>query len=1121
MRLDLLARARHLTPASVIRPPFLLPIAMRPDITAKFPADVRARGLPYYMDGRVIIADVADGVAIGQVLGLLLEEPRPGFFGDHQTPTKIYTVAVTWMDDGDLAVTCTCPFFDDRGPCKHLWAMLLHLEATSDFLESGTPSLPSAIPTPSHPPQPRHDSAPARQMAKPPTWKRTLAEAGRAIAAGASRTPEREWTANRRINYIIDAAATLGGAEGLVVELATQTLDRHGSWGPPRLMMARQEEWLTVPDPLDRQIAQMLLGTRAEHAWYQPPSGRRYAIAETSYDTTLRLMCETGRCRIRTQAGEPQPAIATWDGGEQWELVLEVVSTADSDGYLLVATLRRNEARIRIEDATLLLRGGLVIANNLIAPLRHFGAFDLIPALGASRRMSIAAGDVPDFLATLYALPHVPRVLLPAELAVDEIRTAPVARVAITPAAVRGWGPSLLECELAFDYGGTTISRDHRQAALFHPEPPRIIHRDPSAERGALDRLLSLGISEQVDHYPRVRHLRLKPSKLDPLVRTLVSEGWHVEIRGQRIRTGGALTAEVRSGIDWFELDASVAFGDSTASLPALLAALDRGDRTVSLPDGTLGLLADDAIARLRSLAVLGKEVNGGFRFGRTQVALLDTLLSAMPATRVDDVFERARGELRRFDRVAPSEAPAGFHGTLRPYQKEGLGWLHFLRDFGFGGCLADDMGLGKTVQLLALLEARREASAGPSLVVVPKSLLFNWRQESARFAPALRVLEYAGGQRGRAMLDPQQHDLVLTTYGVLRRDAARLATISFDYVVLDEAQVIKNATTAGAKAARSLTARHRLALTGTPVENRLGDLWSLFEFLNPGMLGAARALKAFGSGTGEGVEESRTLLARALRPFILRRTKQQVAKDLPERLEQTIYVELESKERAQYDELRDHYRASLLDRVEREGMNKSRMHILEALLRLRQAACHPGLIDKRRVGESSSKLEVLVPRLLELAAEDHKTLVFSQFTSMLAILRSRLDDEGLSYAYLDGRTRDREARVAEFQNDPSCRTFLISLKAGGLGLNLTAAEYVFLLDPWWNPAVEAQAIDRAHRIGQTRRVFASRLIARDTVEEKVLELQRTKRELADAIITGDNASVGTLRREDLEALLS
>ena len=262
-------------------------------------------------------------------------------------------------------------------------------------------------------------------------------------------------------------------------------------------------------------------------------------------------------------------------------------------------------------------------------------------------------------------------------------------------------------------------------------------------------------------------------------------------------------------------------------------------------------------------------------------------------------------------------------------------------------------------------------------------------------------------------------------------------------------------------------------------------------------------------------------MLARALKPFVLRRTKEQVARDLPTRSEQTLYCDLEPDHRAEYDALREHYRQALMARVARDGVRKSAIQILEALLRLRQAACHPGLIDRARVSEPSAKLEVLLSRIAEVADEGHKALVFSQFTSFLAIVRDRLDRDRVPYEYLDGRTRDREARVAHFQGDPDCRLFLVSLKAGGLGLNLTAAEYVFLLDPWWNPAVEAQAIDRTHRIGQTRPVFAYRLIARGTVEEKVLELQETKRELADAIITADNSLIGTLSREDLERLLS
>jgi SNF2 family DNA or RNA helicase len=304
-------------------------------------------------------------------------------------------------------------------------------------------------------------------------------------------------------------------------------------------------------------------------------------------------------------------------------------------------------------------------------------------------------------------------------------------------------------------------------------------------------------------------------------------------------------------------------------------------------------------------------------------------------------------------------------------------------------------------------------------------------------------------------------------------------------------------------------------------VENHLGELWSLFEFLNPGMLGEARVLQMSGGLARNPSEEARQLLAQALRPFILRRTKQQVARELPAKTEQTIFCELEGAQKKHYEELRDHYRLSLLERVRTEGLGRSKIHVLEALLRLRQAACHPGLLDPKRVDEPSAKLEVLLAQLAEVREEGHKALVFSQFTSLLAIVRRRLDKAGVRYEYLDGATTHRQTHVETFQNDPECGLFLISLKAGGLGLNLTAAEYVFLLDPWWNPAVEAQAVDRAHRIGQTRPVFAYRLIAKDTVEEKVLELQKTKRDLADAILSEDNSLIRDLKSEDLELLLS
>jgi SNF2 family DNA or RNA helicase len=431
---------------------------------------------------------------------------------------------------------------------------------------------------------------------------------------------------------------------------------------------------------------------------------------------------------------------------------------------------------------------------------------------------------------------------------------------------------------------------------------------------------------------------------------------------------------------------------------------------------------------------------------------------------------------------------------------------------------------LGKTIQVLAILDRRREerkaanSAQCPSLVVVPRSLVFHWREEAQRFAPKLKILEHFGAARRHPSEHFDDYDLVITTYGTLTRDALHFKNVRFDYCVLDEAQAIKNAGTLSAKAARLVHAEHRLALSGTPVQNHLGELWSLFEFLNPGMLGSATV---FGSVGRNPDAATRAVLARALKPFILRRTKVQVAKELPAKTEQTIYCDLEVKERKLYTELRDYYRSRLLKNGVVEGSGHFKIQVLEALLRLRQAACHPALIDKEKFDQPSAKLDTLLAQVEQVIEENHKALVFSQFTSLLAIVRSRLDINRIPYAYLDGRTRDRQARVEQFQNDPTTNLFLISLKAGGLGLNLHSAEYVYLLDPWWNPAVEAQAIDRAHRIGQTRQVFAYRLIARDTVEEKVLELQQSKRDLADAIISADNSLLQNLTREDLELLLS
>ena len=647
--------------------------------------------------------------------------------------------------------------------------------------------------------------------------------------------------------------------------------------------------------------------------------------------------------------------------------------------------------------------------------------------------------------------------------------------------------------------------------------------RLPAAERAANDRFRALGARVSWNSWEGRQLLQVAASDVPRVVRTLVGDGWHVEAEGRQYRL--ATTApefNIRSHVDWFELRGHATFDDQQVSLPQLLEAVKSQQGTVVLGDGTFGILPESWLRDLAPFAIGGRE-GDHVRFQRTQVALLDAMLAARPDVSWDTAAAAARERLRAFDTIEPMDPAASFTGTLRPYQRDGLGWLAFLREFGFGGCLADDMGLGKTVIVLALLDARRHEreTSGvprmPSLVVVPRSVLFNWQQEAARFAPRLRVLDFSGAGRTDRLHHIGDNDLVLATYGTLRRDAPALADVDFDYVILDEAQTIKNANTAGAKAARLLRGSHRLALSGTPVENRLSDLWSLFEFLNPGLLSGATAFgRSFGSD--DNADDLR-LLGRGLRPFILRRTKEQVAMELPAKTEQTIVCELERPQRALYEELRDHYRRTLLNQG--SAWQKSKLHVLEALLRLRQAACHPALIDPKRADDPSAKLDLLVPRIVETLEEGHKALVFSQFTSFLSLLRTRLDARHIAYEYLDGRTKDRQARVERFQSDSTCGLFLISLKAGGVGLNLTAADYVFILDPWWNPAAEAQAVDRTHRIGQTRNVFAYRLIAKDTVEERVLELQQRKRELADAIITADNSVVRSLTRDDLELLLS
>jgi superfamily II DNA or RNA helicase len=942
---------------------------------------------------------------------------------------------------------------------------------------------------------------------------------------------------DRQIIYSLNVGNALRGHESPYIELYSRKPKKSGN-GFEKLRKLRMTpgQIPQLPDAIDRQLIRSLVGVPTNnYAFYYPRDiETRYPLHHDCQEL-VKTMTLTGRAVLRSDDGlEDLPALE-WDDGPAWEFRLELAADEKGKSYQLRGRLFRGEEIIDMVDPATLLECGLVVIGNRIALLEHFGAYSFISAMRRHDEIIVPVEQLDDLIIELMSFPRLPRIVVPETSGISQAQAPPKPRVKITaPKRSVYESDNSLYAQVHFDYGEIGVPSNHGPAAVFDREKRQIFYRDLAAERQFLQRLQREGFREDKSWNSEPGKLRLPSKQLPGAVRSLTAESWRVEVDGKAYRQPGKLNMSVSSGIDWFELNGSADFEGVKIALPTLLRAIKKGENSVVLDDGTVGMLPEQWLQRCKMLAAIGDVQDEKVQFGRMQVGILDALLAELPQVDVDATFMRVRDQLRSFEGIKPLDPSAGFIGSLRPYQKDGLGWFGFLSAFGLGGCLADDMGLGKTVQVLALLEQRRALRRGeiqptdasqtvpkaPTLAVVPRSLIFNWHDEATRFAPKLKLLDHASGDRLKTFEHFADYDLILTTYGTLRNDIGAMRDLKFDYVILDEAQAVKNAASESAKAVRLLRADHRLALSGTPVQNHLGELWSLFEFLNPGMLGASRTF-ASSSATKNIDVETRTVLAGALRPFILRRTKGQVAADLPERVEQTIYCELDAEQRKLYNELKEHYRLALLSTVDKQGLNKSKMQILEALLRLRQVACHPGLLDKTRVGEPSAKLDTLLPRLAEVVEEGHKALVFSQFTSLLSIVRQRLDAKGTVYEYLDGGTRDRQACVERFQNDPDCKLFLISLKAGGLGLNLTAAQYVFLLDPWWNPSVEAQAIDRAHRIGQQKNVFAYRLIAKDTVEEKVLKLQQTKRELAEAIITVDNAVIGNLGREDLELLLS
>ncbi|NIJ51542.1 DEAD/DEAH box helicase [Dyadobacter arcticus] len=582
-----------------------------------------------------------------------------------------------------------------------------------------------------------------------------------------------------------------------------------------------------------------------------------------------------------------------------------------------------------------------------------------------------------------------------------------------------------------------------------------------------------------------------------------------------------SLDISIQEGRDWFDIHAKVRFGEFEIPFIQLRNHILNRKKEFLLANGEIAVIPEWWFTKYSEFFSFTEHGDDDeLRLRMHHLALVQELKEENLATAT---ISRKLENLRNFQQIEPVDPPKNFIGVLRPYQKTGYDWLQFLKQYRLGGCLADDMGLGKTVQTLALLQSEKEAGIDkPSMLIMPTSLLYNWQLEAKRFTPDIKVLLYTGTHREKDTSQFDQYDLILTSYGIVRLDIDIIEKYRFNYVILDESQAIKNPASIITKAVRKLNSLHRLVLTGTPIENNTLDLWSQMSFVNPGLLGSQSFFRDEFQIPIEkrGDEDKTKRLYNLIRPFILRRLKSQVATDLPEKVESIQYCDMSEEQEKAYEEAKAYYRNLILQSIDADGISKSQLVVLQGLTRLRQLANHPAMVDSE-YHHGSGKFEDVLYKMQTVISEDHKILIFSQYIKHLDLFRHYLDEKQIKYAYLDGATRDRQEQVETFQGDEGIKIFLISLKAGGLGLNLTAADYVFILDPWWNPAIEAQAVDRAHRIGQDRTVFTYKFITKNSVEEKILALQRTKKQLADDLISNEEGFIKSLSREDVLNLLA
>ncbi|MFK7801984.1 MAG: SNF2-related protein [Anaerolineae bacterium] len=1111
----------------------LLALIAAENIESKVPTDFYTRGQKYDQDGRVELLKLDDDQAQLKVKG------------NHQ---PYYNVNFKFSDT-HVGTTCTCPAFRSQGTCKHIVASHLYLTKMTPpqkQFNDGRPKVKLVFQNSFEKPQndwpwrrridsalnrSRYSSEHSRSITNSePYWLFFSLQKGyqgrllKAYKVTVSQLPEAfyDGAANRPVASDSDIDEYLQGP--LLTQERQTSVNSQTQLAPTKC--------LNLP-----QIAVQLISLVGQETSYS------HDVHFTEYMNDIIAL---GGVIYLGDGRDPfQTRLKTFKEPADFSLSLDFID----DNLVTIPELKVGDSRFPVYERNEFIEHSghvwILLGDQLFSLSDRVDsqALNIISSIGYLNMEE----DEASFFVDNYLLPIMEMVSVTGNAinwrTIEDLSPQKQLYLKDDPD-----NKNQLIAQLAFSYGGHSMLFNEAslgevlQRDEAEPDGLNFIRmkRDVQFEHDTLNTLSSgrSGLKKATKpHEPGIFVLRSGLETIDFLLEkipNLTADGFEIfgeeNINSVKVhRSGPSISLNVSSGIDWFDVQALVKFGDMEVKLPEIRKALRKKERFIKLADGSIGEIPSDWIARYTHLFNLGEQTEEGARFSAHHLTLIDQLLQQADQVQLDEHYEERVQKLKNFSGIKPVPLPAGFVGELRPYQKSGYDWLHFLQEFDFGGCLADDMGLGKTVQILAFLASIRENTPDlpAALIVMPRSLLTNWERETHRFTPNLKTLIYFGSDRNKNTAQFNQYDLILTTYGMMRNDIETLREYRFETIVLDESQAIKSPATQVSKAARLLKGGRRLAMSGTPVENSTFELWSQFAFLNPGLLGGLDYFKReFGNPIQKNQDEDTAkFLQEMVFPFILRRTKAQVAPDLPPRTDEIVYTDMEVDQRAFYNKTRDSYRAQLLGIVEDKGLNASRMKVLEGLLRLRQICNHPKLVDQSFRGDSA-KMIYLLEHLENLAtpAEDgkpHKALVFSQFVQMLKLIEPELKKRNLKYAYLDGSTRKRQEQIDAFQNDPDIPFFLISLKAGGVGLNLTAADYVVHIDPWWNPAVEMQATDRTHRIGQDKPVFVKKLITRDSIEEKILELQQRKQKLVDQLIATESSFFKELTPEDIQVLFS